>query len=166
MLVKLVGALVIFISCTYFGIRRSAELKGRCTSLKNISAALMQLETEIAFSSNDLKRAFLNIDKSTKTYGLFRDAAERIGQYGIKKAWTYAVLKSPMPLSDSDRELLLMLSVKLGMTDAKNQLRHTAYINELVNAQAAAAEGEYRRLGRLYQSGGVLAGLFIVLVIV
>ena len=166
MLVKLIGALVIFSACTYLGMRRSNELKGRCNALKNISAALLQLETEISFSANDLKRAFLNIEKNTRTRGLFKDAAERIEKYGIKKAWTYAVLNNPMPLTEADRELVLMLCAKLGMTDSKNQLKHTAYIRELVNAQQSAAENEYARLGKMYRNGGLLAGLFIVLVII
>ena len=135
MIVKFIGAAVIFTACTYWGMRKSGELKGRCTALNGISAALMQLETEISFCANDLKRAFLNIDKNTRTHGLFRDAAERIERYGIKKAWAYAVVNNPMMLTEADRELVLMLSSKLGMTDTKNQLRHISYIKELVSAQ-------------------------------
>lgn len=166
MFVKLIGAAIIFTACTYWGLRKSTELKQRCTALGSISAALLQLETEISFCSNDLKRAFMNIDKSTHTYGLFKDAAERIERYGIKKAWAYAIVNNPLPLTDDDRELLLMLSSKLGMTDAKNQLRHISYIKELLNAQAASAAKEYQRLGKMYRSGGLLAGLFIILVII
>ena len=58
-----------------------------------------------------------------------------------------------------------MLGTKLGMTDTKNQLKHIGYVKELITAQAAAAENEYKRLGRIYRGGGVLTGLFIILVV-
>lgn len=166
MLLKLIGAIMICAACTYMGIRKSNELRGRYKSLKNIETALGYLETEISFSSNDLKHAFMNIDKNADTKGLFRDASEKIEEFGIKKAWAYAVMKSTMPLLNADRELILMLSAKLGMTDTKNQLKHIGYIKELVNAQSVSAENEYNRLGRIYRGGGVLAGIFIILIIV
>ena len=163
---KLIGAVMICAACTYLGIRKSALLKGRSVSLSNAVTALGYLETEMSFCANDLKLAFLNIDKSTDTKGLFKDAADRLEEYGIKKAWTYAVLKNDMPLADADRELLLMLCTKLGMTDLKNQLKHIGYIKELLSAQAQNAENEYRRLGKIYGSGGLLTGIFIILVII
>lgn len=166
MLIKLIGAGIIFASCAYLGLRKSGDLKARGNALDAVYAALLQLETEISFCVNDLKRAFLSIDKNTRTCGLFRDAAEHMEEYGIKKAWAYAVVKNPAPLNNDDRELILMLASKLGMTDAKNQLRHIAYIKELVSAQAAAAKSDYDRLGKIYRSGGLLAGLFIILIII
>lgn len=165
MILKLIGAVMICAACTYIGIKKSGELKGRYKSLRNIGTALGYLETEIGFCSNDLKRAFINIDRGTDTCGLFKDAADKIEEYGIKKAWAYAVLKSSMPILDSDRELMLMLGEKLGMTDTKSQLKHIGYVKELVNAQSESAESEYGRLGKIYRSGGLLAGLFIILVI-
>lgn len=166
MLIKLIGASIIFTACTYGGLRKSGDLKARYDALCGIAAALLQLETEISFCANDLKRAFLNIDKNTRTHGLFRDAAEHLEEYGIKKAWAYAVMKNPAPMTDDDRELVLMLASKLGMTDTKNQLKHIGFMKELVNARSAAAKNEYDRLGKIYRSGGLLAGLFIILVII
>ena len=52
------------------------------------------------------------------------------------------------------------------MTDLKNQLKHIGYIKELLSAQAQNAENEYRRLGKIYGSGGLLTGIFIILVII
>lgn len=150
-------------ACTYMGIKRSGELRNREKSLKNIHTALGHLETEIGFSSNNLKRAFLNIEKSAPLKGLFADAADRIENFGIKKAWTYAVMNSSLTLLDADRELLLMLGTRLGMTDTKNQLKHIGYMRELIDAQACTAAAEYRRMGKVYSGGGILLGLFIVL---
>ena len=166
MTVKLIGAVMIFIACAYFGIRKSTELKGRCTSLRNLETAMGYLETEISFSANNLKRAFENINKSTDTRSLFGDAAKMIEEFGIKKAWGYAVMKNTMPILNSDKELLLMLGTKLGKTDMQNQLKHIGYIKTLLNAQGTVAENEYARLGKIYRSGGVLVGLFIILVII
>lgn len=165
-MLKIAGAVMICAACTYMGLKKSTELKNREKSLKSIHTALGHLETEIGFTANNLKRAFLNIEKSAELKGLFADAAERIENFGIKKAWTYAVMNSKLTLLESDRELLLMLGTRLGMTDTKNQLKHIGYMRELISAQAGSAEAEYRRLGSIYRGGGVLLGLFIVLLIV
>lgn len=164
-MLKLAGATMICAACAYLGIRKSNELRNREKSLKNIHTALGHLETEIGFSANNLKRAFLNIERTNNTKGIFSDAADRIEKFGIRKAWTYAVMNSKSAFSDSDRELLLMLGTRLGMTDTQNQLKHIGYMRELISAQASTAEAEYKRLGNIYRGGGVLTGLFIILII-
>lgn len=165
-MLKMMGAVMICAACTYMGLRKSSELTKREKALKSIHTALGHLETEIGFSSNNLKHAFLNIENSAPLNGLFSDAAERIENFGIKKAWTYAVMNSKLTLLDSDRELLLMLGTRLGMTDTKNQLKHIGYMRELISAQAGLAEAERQRLSNIYRGGGVLLGLFIVLLVV
>ncbi|MEE1224306.1 MAG: stage III sporulation protein AB [Clostridia bacterium] len=165
-MLKLIGAIMICAACTYMGIRKSNELKNREKALKGMHAALGQLETEIGFCANDLKHAFVNICKNSDIHEIFEDAAQRIEKFGIRKAWTYAVMNCRAPFLDADRELLLMLGTRLGMTDTKNQLKHIGYMRELINAQANSAKSEYKRLGNIYRGGGILAGLFIILVIV
>lgn len=165
-MLKLVGAAMICASCAYLGIRKSSELKNREKALRNIHTALGHLETEISFCANDLKSAFMNIDKNTDTHGIFKDAADRIEKFGIRKAWTYAVMNNKAEFVESDRELLLMLGTRLGMTDTKNQMKHIGYMRELISAQANTALSEYRRLGNMYRSGGILTGLFIILIII
>lgn len=151
--------------CAYMGIMRSNEMKNRCVMLERLISAFEMLETEIRFNRTEIKKAFLNTEKALPMYGFLKTAAENMDKLGIKKAWENAADKCLRSLSDVDRNAVKILSSKLGMTDAEGQIKQLEYVKNILKHQAGEAEKEYKRLGRLYRSGGVLAGAFIVLVL-
>ena len=51
------------------------------------------------------------------------------------------------------------------MTDTENQIKNIKYVRELLASEQKKAEGDYEQLGRLYRSGGVLGGLFLILIL-
>jgi stage III sporulation protein AB len=167
MSIKFMGAIMIISVCVYAGFRSADRLKKRSVYLRNILTALNILETEIEFGGKQLKKAFETLDKSSDTRGIFRLAAEKTEALGIKRAWSEAVneKKTELCLCDDDTEALTALGTRLGMTDTENQIKNISYVRELLTAQQETAEGEYKRLGRLYRSGGVLGGLFLVLIL-
>ncbi len=164
---KLAGAAIIFFACLLAGIREADRLKKRTVYLKNIQTALNLLETEIAFGKNHLKRVFKSIEKSADCRGLFEETAENIESLGIKKAWRSALHNKEEELcfKSGDTDTLLTLGNQLGMTDAENQIKNIKYIRELLEKNVQEAEGEYSRLGRLYRSGGAMAGLLLILLL-
>ena len=164
---KLIGAAIIFAACVYAGFSMSDRLKKRCVYLKNICAALNLLETEITFGKSRLKQAFLKIDKSGDTKGLFKSAADCMEKTGIKKAWRSAVKdkQTELRLSDDDAQTLALLGERLGMTDAEDQIKNIAYTRRRLEGNMVNAEEEYAKFGRLYRNGGILAGLFLILIL-
>lgn len=164
---KLVGAVIIFLSCLIIGFRESDRLKKRTAYLKNVQTALNLIETEISFGKNHLKRIFEGIEKSADCCGLFSETAENIEKSGIKKSWNKSLSdkKDELCLKNDDLEALMTLGNQLGMTDAENQIKNIRYIRELLEKNAQEAEGEYNRLGRLYRSGGIMAGLLLILLL-
>lgn len=162
-MVKLLGAVMTGLSCGYFGFRLSASLKKRIKSLWDIVSSLELLESEIAFSAQKLQKAFINADRN----GLFTAAAAGIEEHGVKKAWRNAVREKQKEycLTAADCEALYMLADNIGKTDADNQIKHIKYVKTAVSGQAAAAQSEYDRFGRVYRNGGVLIGLMIVIIL-
>ena len=81
-MVKVIGAVMTGFACGYFGFRLSMALKTRVKSLADIRTSLEMLESEINFSVNKLKKAFMRVDRN----GLFTAAAEAMEEKGAKTA--------------------------------------------------------------------------------
>ena len=163
-MIKVIGAVMTGFACAYFGIRLSASMKTRAQSLSDIRASLELLESEINFSVNKLKNAFIRIDRN----GLFTLAAKNINENGAKKSGEDAVsaMQSKLCLSGADVDVLKMFGQNIGKTDADDQLKNIRYIKTLISEQEKQAIAEYGRFGKLYRSGGVLAGLLVVIILI
>ena len=161
-MIKLIGSLMIGGACVYLGLKRSMSFRKRQRSLENIQNSLSLLETEIAFRGTELKSAFLNIDDP-----VFREAAKTIDGSGIKSAWSRAVKKCApkLCLTDGDRDTLLMLGQRLGMTDTENQIKNIDGVKNMLDIHIKAARYDTEHFCRLYTGGGVLTGVFIVLML-
>ena len=81
-MVKILGAIMTGFACGYLGLKISYAMKIRAESLNNIITSLEMLESEINFSMNKLKQAFMRVDK----WGLFKFAAENMDEKGVKTA--------------------------------------------------------------------------------
>lgn len=78
-MVKILGAIMTGFACGYLGFKISFAMKIRAESLNNIITSLEMLESEINFSMNKLKQAFMRVDKC----GLFKFAAENMDEKGV-----------------------------------------------------------------------------------
>lgn len=163
-MVKILGAVMTGFACGYFGFRMSMTLKTRLANLSDITASLEMLESEISFSVNKLKKAFLRVDRN----GIFTLAAQMMDEKGIKTAWTEALntLKGKLCLTDADTDILLMLGNSIGKTDSEDQIKNIKYIKSLIKEQEKQAGEEYSRFGKVYRNGGVLAGLMLIILLI
>ena len=62
-MVKILGAVMTGFACGYLGFKISFAMKIRAESLNNIITSLEMLESEINFSMNKLKQAYMRVDK-------------------------------------------------------------------------------------------------------
>lgn len=162
-MLKILGSLMISASCVYLGVRRSMNIKKRYNSLVDFQNALSVLSTDIAFRETELKQAFVNTDNT-----VFKEAAKYIEKDGIKAAWSKAVKKcaSRLCFTEGDCDTLLMLSKRLGMTDTENQIKNLEGVKNMLDLHIKAARYDADRLCRLYTGGGVLTGIFLVLILI
>ena len=127
-MVKILGAIMTGFACGYLGFKISFAMKIRAESLNNIITSLEMLESEINFSMNKLKQAFMRVDKC----GLFKFAAENMDEKGVKTAWTNAVneCSTKLSLKDADKDILMTLGKNIGRTDTDDQIKNIKYIKK------------------------------------
>lgn len=163
-MVKLIGAVMTGFACGYFGFRMRLNLKQRADSLAEILTSLEMLESEINFSLSRLKKAFERVDRN----GLFKRAAEEMETMNAGNAWKNAVYKmrDTLCIKEADCEALCTLSPSLGRTDVGEQIKSIRYVKELTRQQYTGAKADYERLGKLCSSGGILAGITVVIILI
>lgn len=168
MLIKIVGAAIVFFGGLLWGLLKSGELAKREQSLVKIKTALNILESEIVFSSHYLKHAFLRISKICGCAKLFSDMSSGLEETSAKEAWNRALLKNQRELflKDKDIETLNILGSELGMSDRERQVRNIRHVSALLDQCLEEAHSDYTRTAKLYRSMGILGGLFVIIVLI
>ena len=163
-MVKLLGAVMTGGACAYLGIRIRMTLRTREKTLAALITSLEMLESEISFSVNRLKKALKSSDRT----GIFTLAADKIGEMTAGEALAFAVEsgKTRLCLTGADCEAILTLAPTLGKTDCAEQIKSIRYVKSLISQLHKTAQSDSARLGKLYALGGVLVGLFIVIVLI
>lgn len=159
---KLIGAVIVICVFAYGGIAAGKTMGRRCEFWERFITALQILRSEIGFSGSSLKKAFLNAARISGE-PLFENAAAEIETVGIDRAWKAAVDRQP--LCEEDKRTVLLLSGKLGKTDTEGQIKHLDYISGLAEEARSSADELYKRKGVLYRRGGLLAGIFVAVVL-
>lgn len=161
---KLFGGILVAVVCAYYGFTAADRLKKRKDFLTAFLSSLSFLETEMCFGHYDLKSVFQRIDDK-RLFNLYTDCAERITESGIRQAWKDSVKRKSDAayLKMSDTDALLSLGTELGMSDIEGQKKAIARASQLISQCSDNADEEYSRLGRVYRSCGVLAGVFVVI---
>ncbi|MDO5398094.1 MAG: stage III sporulation protein AB [bacterium] len=160
---RVFGAAMILCAFTAGGFLISVEMRRRCTFWERFITALEMLKAEIGYNGSDLKKAFAAASE-VSGLKLFERAADRLSELGIDAAWAEAVREGGA--NTEDMKLLLLLSSRLGKTDVDGQLKHIEYISSLAEETRAKAENIYMEKGALFRRGGILVGIFVVLVLI
>ncbi len=149
---------MIIFSGSMLGFLKADGLFRRSKLLGRIITGLNLLKTDIGYGRKDLKAALSNIGKN-HGIELFSKTAEGMGEKGIKKALGDALDFCGEHLKDGDKEPILALGENFGMTDVNSQIN--AIENAVLSLSEASkeAEEEYKRLGKMYRSVGVLGGI-------
>lgn len=159
---KIMGAVLILGVFVWCGFNISNTMKKRCELLGAFITALEILKSEIAFNGADLKTAFNHAAKLSGA-DIFADSARYIESEGIAAAWKRAVENKD--INEQDRRVFMLLSSKLGKTDAQGQIRHIDYVGGLAREARKNAAELYEKNGTLFMRGGVLLGIFAVLML-
>lgn len=170
---KLFGAILIMVSCSYSGWFLGNSLSVRRSLIRNIHTAVLQLKATVRHERTALPDAFVRIGERTSgpVGELFRSAGIRLNRYegeSIEQVWSRGIEEflGQTAMTDSDRERLCELGTCLGLLDAKLQEELLlVYARELEGGIALLNE-EIRRKTGFYRAMGVLTGLFITLILI
>lgn len=164
MIIKYCGSVLVFLGAVFLGFGRGTILRRREKYLMNLCSFLDLLEVEIQFSAQRLGRMFLRLDEHIQLGNLLKSTSENL-ENGVAVAWSDAVKNHTPSLLAEDREILVLLGAKLGMTDRDTQIKNIRHVKHLIQKQYEDAKQERNRLSKLYEGGGVLVGLFLVILL-
>ncbi len=143
-LVKLSGIFLIFITCTLAGFLKSASLKKRTEQLRLAAASVAELASRIRSDSGEIEGLI------QRTFGSTIVSCER-GKISVNKT----------VLGEGGTAILEELFCDMGMRDSLAEYERTLLYAELMQKQYKESSRACGELCRLYNSLGVLCGIFL-----
>lgn len=169
MVLRLLGAALVFGAGTAIGWQLALPLRRRPEELRELAAGLALLETEVTYGATPLPVAL------ERAASAGRAAAELYGRAGclcrageLPSDALARALERFYPgsaLTRPDREALAALAAVLGGSDRADQARHLRLCRERLLAAEAAAEAERQRYERVYRQLGMAAGAAVAILL-
>ena len=167
---KLIAAAILVLGGGYIGILFASGLAIRVNQIEEMRLALMRMSFNISFLKMPVKEALASAAKTSKggIYRLLVDAADMINN-GLSPgcAWERAILKnrSHLCLKSSDTDILNEFANNLGRGDTENEINNIKATCAKLSLTQTTAEGERDSKGRVWKGAGVLAGMFVAVLL-
>lgn len=176
MYIKIIGALFILSACTGMGLYFGSGIKDRLEKLQMLKHQFSAIRSDIAYSGTTLPEAMdtmaerLSINKTSKEFQCFYGEVSKrlMEKSGIpfQKIWEDAIehyLKNTS-LNKNDLQLLSSLGGQFGYLDREMQLKTIdLYLARLEEERLSEVQKAGEKM-RLYRTLGLLAGVFLVVV--
>lgn len=170
--IRAFGVGLILFSSTAIGLLCANRLKEQIEELETIKKLLLMLRGEIKYSHSTLSEAFGSIGKRIKgPYGelLLKVAGQMDSMKGqtLAQIWEGCVAE-PEYLKESallkeEKEKWLHFGGQLGYLDKEMQVSTIELYLEQVQEEIKNAQENFKRNGKLYRMMGVMAGIFLVI---
>lgn len=174
MYVKIIGSVMVIVSSSLIGFKMNENAKSRIEELKTIKNIVTMLRGEIKYNNATVSEALKKIAEKTsgnfKTF-LLGTADELIKNQaaGMDKIWSKKVkeaFKSNTCLTKKDLNDFALLGNSIGKYDVESQIKAFDLFLEEMNEKIEIENQKAMSDGKLYKCMGIMAGVFIVLMIV
>lgn len=143
---KTAGLLLLFLCCSAFGVMKARSLKKRSDKLSGFIKGICELSERIRTGGGEIER-------------LLRLCFENgLGEYKKGKFLPFGEY-----LLKEDISLLNEFFKDLGMRDSRAEYERCCLYKALIENKQKEAERIFRELSKLYNTLGVLSGIFIIL---
>jgi len=172
-MIKLSAMALVLLGCGYLGILFASSYKRRVSQLTEFGQVLHQLEFDIDFLNIPLAESLEKISKNCS--GGVRDiifyVKERLTNdrcIDMQKIWErgFVRFREEIFLSIEDQKILTDFAKNLGAGDRNSEKNNI----KMTTARLKIAEEEAREIAktnvRMYRGLGILAGVFIVIVLI
>lgn len=157
-MVRLIGIIAVTASSVMTGIFMSKELKGRVELLKEIHQSAIYIRSDLEYRAPTLEECFKDRGE------LFSKAYEFINESSVMPE---AALKKACEtlgfLNREEKELIFSFAENLSKEDVTSQIANVEWFTAGIEERIKNAENEYATKGRLYRTGGMLAGMGILI---
>lgn len=173
MIVKAAGICLIMGSSTAMGFLLSGRLEERIEELECMKKMLMQLKGEIRYHHAMLPEGFrATAGRMENLYGtLLKNVSEEMEEMDgqtLAQIWekNVRVVLKESALSKEDKERLVAFGGQMGYLDIEMQINSIELYMEQLQEEIKNAKEGLKRNGKLYRTMGVIAGIFVVILIV
>lgn len=170
---KMIGALCVFGSCGYLGLRIGHIYKIRTELLRSLQNGLNLLETEISYSSTPLPFALERVGKHLpgESSFLFQKAARVLlidKGATASEAWEEGIkaLEREVPLREEEITILTLFGKGLGSSAKEEQMKNIALSREQLRMVEKTAWEEREKNQKLWQYMGFCLGTVIILIFI
>lgn len=171
---KIVGALMVILSCTGIGLYFSMMTKGRVVELKALKKEMYFLRGDITYGSTPLPEAIELLSRRNTTSHLacffFHVALQlkKLEGRPFSEIWDEGINKNleDSYLKEQDKEPLRRLGENLGFLDKDTQVKSIDLYIEILEQELEEAIRTEKEKTRLYNTLGVLSGVFLTVVLI
>lgn len=172
MIWKMVGAFLVIGSMGMAGMKVASFYSRRSAELRSLQDALQMLDTEILYSATTLPWVLKKIGccGGDVIARIFAEAGEMIAAgegCTVAEAWGRTLRKnwSSTALNREDYAILCSFGELLGISDRQEQHKNIALTSLHLRQEEERARRNQEKNTRLWQYGGFLAGISVVLLL-
>lgn len=168
MVIKLIGMIIITASTTLTGIYASNQLSEHKKRIQVMILMIDRIASLIEFralKTGDILKTIAS-DKSFESLEFLKTADEYYNKgYSFYESWNQAVM-SDEKAGDEEKQQLITLGNSLGTSNIKGQLSMLKIYRQNMENIFNTFSQESMNKGKLYRSLGILAGVFISVMLV
>lgn len=163
---KIIGSIIVVAVCTVMGFEKSRELQLHLKELEELKKMFTILKGELQYTRAPFSEMFFKISK--KTEGIYKEwlihlseDLEKRKMGTLQEAWKTTILKylNESRLTVEEKEELRQIGNSLGYPETIE-----LYLEQLeVSIQSTREELKAKK--KLYQSMGIMCGIFLVIVL-
>ncbi len=171
-MLKFAGILLLMAGCGGLGFNKIAEEKQRIRQLREIRRIVLRIQNEISYGKRALPEICLLLGQCmeepyrTAFLTIYAKLEENDGS-GLDCIWKEQMEECMrnLPLRREEKDILCHMTEYLGILDEKQQAADIGQSLDFLSARITQAEGGYENRARVIMSVSVLAGIFIVILL-
>ncbi len=158
---KFLGMGAVMTASIITGFLMSKELKKRVDILKDIRQSAIYIKTDLEYRAPVIGECFKGRGEFFSKVGKILEEDFTMPKNAFEKA-----CKEFKELNKDDEAALISYAENLCCEEISGQVVNISQLIEEFSIRIENAENEYREKGRLYRSGGVLAGLGLIILLI
>ena len=170
-MLKAAGAVLIMTACCFWAFSAVGELRRHVRTLESLAASMNVLEGEIFCRLSPLGDVVrLLADNAQEPaccfYKRVDENMEKLGESSFYAIWREAVVNcSELNLTREENELLCELGMSLGRYDVDKQAQAIKYTERQLEYMVKRASEQSRKDGKLHAVFPLLAGVFVIIIL-
>ena len=171
-MLKLAGTILLMMGCIGLGINKVADEKRRIRELREMRRIILRIQSEMVYGKRTLPEICLLLSQymeepySQAFCDIFHKMEKNDGSVlnNIWKEYMEVCMKG-MPLKEEEKAVLVRLPEHLGILDENTQAANIGQSLDMIEERIHHAESEYENKSKVILSISIMAGLFLIIIL-